>query len=372
MCRLDLLRPSRLFCAAMIRQEQAESKGKPAAADLLHWYDRHARILPWRCRPGETADPYRVWLSEIMLQQTTVQTVKAYFEAFTARWATVQSLAAAPVEDVMKMWAGLGYYSRARNLHACARAVVAKHGGVFPEDEIALRMLPGIGTYTAAAISAIAYGHRAVVVDGNVERVISRLFQVEEALPVAKPLIRSLTDSVTPAQRAGDFAQAMMDLGATLCSPRKPSCGVCPFLGVCKAQKAGDPQTYPRKAVKAGKTLRRGAAFMVRRADGALLVRTRPPKGLLGGMVELPGTDWISGACVPINPHGAPFAANWQRANHAVRHVFTHFPLELTVFRACVSLDTQAPEGMRWLPADDIAGEAFPTVFRKVLAATFV
>ncbi len=365
----------------MIAQAETESRGNPAqgvaspvvaspaAADLLHWYDLHARILPWRARPDEAADPYRVWLSEIMLQQTTVQTVKAYFVAFTAKWPTVQSLAAAPVEDIMKMWAGLGYYSRARNLHACAQQVVASNNGVFPDDETTLRSLPGIGIYTAAAIRSIAYDKRAVVVDGNIERVIARLFQVEEALPAAKPVIRALTDDLTPPLRSGDFAQGMMDLGATVCTPRNPRCGICPFLGVCKAQKQGDPATYPRKLVKNSKPVRRGAAFIVRREDGALLVRTRPSKGLLGGMTEVPGSDWIIGAPVWLDPHGAPFAAHWQRTSRIVRHVFTHFQLELSVFRTSASIDAAAPAGMRWLPDQAIKGEAFPTLYRKVLAA---
>ncbi|MGL4637463.1 MAG: A/G-specific adenine glycosylase [Beijerinckiaceae bacterium] len=357
----------------MIIQSSTEAKGKPlpAAANLLQWYDRHARVLPWRSVGGEMPDPYRVWISEIMLQQTTVQAVKAYFIAFTSRWPTVQALAAAPVEEVMKMWAGLGYYSRARNLHACARTVVEKHGGVFPRDEATLQTLPGIGVYTSAAISAIAYNQRAVVVDGNVERVIARLFQVEEALPAAKPVIRAHTDALTPDQRPGDFAQAMMDLGATVCTPRKPSCAICPYLGSCEAQRNSDPEIYPRKIAKSEKPLRRGAAFLVWRADGALLVRTRPPKGLLGGMTEVPGTDWLAAAPVWLNPQGAPFAADWQRSSRVVRHVFTHFPLELSVFRTMVTMHTKAPAEMRWLAGSEIASDAFPTVFRKVLAAEF-
>jgi A/G-specific adenine glycosylase len=339
---------------------------QPKASALLDWYDRHRRVLPWRALPGETADPYRVWLSEIMLQQTTVQAVKPYFEAFTLRWPQVDALAAAPVEDIMKMWAGLGYYSRARNLHACAQEVVKRFGGKFPADEAALLTLPGVGAYTAAAISAIAFERRAVVVDGNVERVVSRLFTVEALMPAAKPDIRRLTDSITPTERPGDFAQAMMDLGATICTPRNPSCAICPFLGACKGQKDGAPETYPRKAAKAEKQTRHGIAYVARREDGGLLVRTRPPKGLLGGMTEVPGTDWR--ADKPPD-HSPPLPATWQPASETVRHVFTHFPLELTVLCATLPKATAAPEGMRWISANEIPGEAFPTVFRKVLKA---
>jgi A/G-specific adenine glycosylase len=335
---------------------------------LLNWYDRHRRALPWRALPGETVDPYRVWLSEIMLQQTTVQAVKPYFEAFTLRWSKVEALAAAPVEEVMKMWAGLGYYSRARNLHACAQAVVERFGGEFPAEEQALLTLPGVGTYTAAAISSIAFGRRAVVVDGNVERVIARFFTVEDIMPAAKPVIRQLTDGITPDERPGDFAQAMMDLGATVCTPRNPSCGICPFLGACAGQQHGAPETWPRKAPKAGKITRYGAAFVATRADGALLVRTRPPRGLLGGMTEVPGTDWTLGGADFDPLMAAPLTARWRKQPEIVRHVFTHFPLELTVFTAVFPASTPHPPGMRWISANAVAGEAFPTVFRKVLA----
>ncbi len=350
----------------MVTRSSPITQHKPAAAALLSWYDRHRRVLPWRVLPGETADPYRVWLSEIMLQQTTVQAVKPYFEAFTLRWRGVDQLAAAPVEEIMKMWAGLGYYSRARNLHACAQAVVERFGGSFPSDEANLLSLPGIGAYTAAAISSIAFDRRAVVVDGNVERVIARLFVVDEVLPAAKPVIRRHADRITPAKRPGDFAQAMMDLGATICTPRNPACAICPFLGSCLAQKQGTPETWPRKAAKSAKATRYGAAFVAVRTDGALLVRTRPPKGLLGGMTEVPGTDWLPQASI-FDASGAPLRASWKRQADIVRHVFTHFPLELSVFCATVPAQTPAPPGMRWISANEIAGEAFPTVFRKVL-----
>ncbi len=335
---------------------------------LLVWYDRHRRVLPWRVLPGETADPYRVWLSEIMLQQTTVQAVKPYFEAFIRRWTTVEQLASASSDDIMKMWAGLGYYSRARNLHACAKVVVARFGGQFPADEASLLTLPGVGDYTAAAISSIAFGRRAVVIDGNVERVIARLHKVETAMPEARKPIWKLADSITPQERPGDFAQAMMDLGATVCTPRNPSCGICPFLGMCQAQRHGAPETLPRKRPKPPKATRYGAAFVAVRADGALLVRTRPPKGLLGGMTEVPGTDWMP-VRMDFDPLvSAPLPRPWTRQSETVRHVFTHFPLELTVFTAKVPAGTAAPLNMRWISANAIAGEAFPTLFRKVLA----
>jgi A/G-specific adenine glycosylase len=350
----------------MVSPSSPTTQHKPTAEALLAWYDRHRRALPWRVLPGETADPYRVWLSEIMLQQTTVQAVKPYFEAFTLRWPGVAQLAAAPVEEIMKMWAGLGYYSRARNLHACAQAVVARFGGRFPADEADLLSLPGIGAYTAAAISSIAFDRRAVVVDGNVERVIARLFVVEEVLPAAKLIIKRHADSITPHKRPGDFAQAMMDLGATICAPRNPACAICPFLGSCLAQKQGAPETYPRKAPKSARMTRYGVAFVAVRSDGALLVRTRPPKGLLGGMTEVPGTQWLPQATT-VDAAGAPLKASWKRQTEIVRHVFTHFPLELVVFRATVPASTPAPPGMRWISANAIAGEAFPTLFRKVL-----
>ena len=341
----------------------------PDAADaLLAWYDRHRRVLPWRARPGETADPYRVWLSEVMLQQTTVRAVIPYFQRFLSLFPTVADLAAAPTEEVMKAWAGLGYYSRARNLHACAKAVVEKHGGVFPDGEEALRGLPGIGAYTAAAVAAIAFDRRAVVVDGNVERVVTRLHAFEEPLPGSKPAIRALTDALTPSRRPGDFAQAMMDLGATLCSPKNPACGLCPFADRCEARALGTAQSFPRKEKKTEGKRRSGAAFVAVRADAAILVRTRPPKGLLGGMTEVPGTAWAATRDDSGDLGEAPLPIAWQKLPGAVVHVFTHFPLDLTVYRGRAPVPTPAPPGTRWLPAGEIAGAAFPTVFRKVLA----
>ena len=262
------------------------------AAAVLAWYDRHRRDLPWRARPGEAADPYKVWLSEIMLQQTTVAAVKPYFAAFLSLWPNVGLLAEARSEEVMRAWAGLGYYSRARNLLACAKIVSNDFGGTFPATEAALRDLPGIGPYTAAAIAAIAFGQRAAAIDGNVIRVVARLCAIDTPLPAAQAAIKARAGGMVPVERPGDFAQAMMDLGATVCSPRSPSCDICPLRALCLGYASGIAESLPRKAPRPQRPTRRGAAFFVRRQDGAVLVRTRPSKGLLGGMVELPGTDW--------------------------------------------------------------------------------
>ncbi|MFK4727526.1 A/G-specific adenine glycosylase [Bradyrhizobium niftali] len=354
---------------------QPEVSSRPTL--LLQWYDRHRRRLPWRAGPGEVSDPYRVWLSEIMLQQTTVKAVGPYFEKFVARWPDVTALGRASQDDVLRMWAGLGYYSRARNLHACAVAVTREHGGVFPDTEEGLRALPGIGPYTAAAIAAIAFDRRTMPVDGNIERVVSRLFAVEEELPQAKPLIQQLAatllaDSGTgdETSRAGDSAQALMDLGASICTPKKPACSLCPLNEDCLAREQGTQETFPRKAPKKSGTLRRGAAFVVTRGE-ELLVRSRPEKGLLGGMTEVPGSDWLAGQEDATAKQQAPALkglSRWQRRVGVVTHVFTHFPLELVVYTANVEARTRAPAGMRWVPIATLAGEALPNVMRKVIA----
>ena len=350
------------------RQAASADRSEPEAAALLTWYDRHRRRLPWRALPGETADPYRVWLSEIMLQQTTVKAVGPYFEKFLRLWPDIGALAASPVEEVMKAWAGLGYYSRARNLHACAKAVVALHGGRFPDDVAGLRALPGIGDYTAAAIAAIAFGRPAAVVDGNVERVITRLDAMAVELPAAKPAIRTRVAALLDPARSGDFAQAMMDLGATICTPKRPACTLCPWVAPCAARAAGSQESYPRKAPKASGRLRRGAAFIVLSADRRLLVGTRPPKGLLGGMTEIPGSAWSADFDLGAAAGAAPLPLGYARLPGVVSHVFTHFPLELTVFRAEAPAGLAAPAGLRWIAFDEIEGEAFPTVMRKVIA----
>jgi A/G-specific adenine glycosylase len=317
-----------------------------ASATLLCWYAVHKRELPWRAKDGERPDPYRVWLSEIMLQQTTVAAVKPYFAAFTERWPTVGALAAAADEEVMRAWAGLGYYARARNLLACARAVVAEHEARFPADEAGLRELPGIGAYTAAAIAAIAFGRRAVVVDGNVERVVARLHAIETPFPQARPRIRALTDAMTPDESAGDFAQAMMDLGATICTPRNPACGICPLRDGCQAFASGEPARFPVKFAKAKRPHRQGTAYWLEHGGEVLLVR-RPPEGLLGGMLAL--------------PEERPAEAAWRDAG-AVEHVFTHFSLTMTLRCAEGRADR---EGL-WWPVERIGEAGLPTLFAKL------
>jgi A/G-specific adenine glycosylase len=343
----------------------------PEPAELLAWYDRHARLLPWRARHGERTDPYRVWLSEIMLQQTTVKAVAPYYARFLSRWPTVDVLAAGSLDDVLRVWAGLGYYARARNLHACAKAVVERHGGQFPNDVDALRALPGIGDYTAAAIAAIAFDAATVPVDGNVERVVSRLFAIEEELPAGKLAVKTLARSLLPVRRFGDFAQALMDLGATICSPKRPACAMCPWNDSCVANERGDQETFPRKAPKREGRLRRGAAFVVLRSDGRVLLRRRPDKGLLASMMEVPGSEWTHDFDESGARRSAPrlrAKVQWRRLHGVVRHVFTHFPLELAVFAAQVPRATAAPKGARWAKVGGLAEEALPNVMRKVLA----
>jgi A/G-specific adenine glycosylase len=333
-----------------------------AAAALLRWYDHAARILPWRISPaaraaGAVPDPYRVWLSEIMLQQTTVAAVRDYFHRFTTRWPDIQALAAAEDAEVMAEWAGLGYYARARNLIACAREITAA-GGRFPEDRAALQALPGIGPYTAAAIAAIAFDHPETVVDGNVERVTARLFAVIDPMPRAKPQLASLAGTLTPLKRSGDFAQAMMDLGATICTPRKPRCQDCPIAGFCAGRALGIAADLPAKTAKPAKPTRRGIAYVAQRHDGALLLETRPPKGLLGGMPGFPTTDWTENAPKPA----PPILAEWRLIAGEVRHTFTHFHLRLQIAVAHATLSA-SPERGDFHAAPDRA--ALPTLMRK-------
>jgi A/G-specific adenine glycosylase len=312
-----------------------------------------------------------------MLQQTGVKTVGPYFEKFLARWPDVAALGSASLDDVLRMWAGLGYYSRARNLHACAVAVLRDHGGVFPDTEEGLHTLPGIGPYTAAAIAAIAFDRRTMPVDGNIERVVSRLFAVEEPLPLAKPLVRQLAEALLvdisagdEKSRAGDSAQALMDLGSSICTPKKPACSLCPLNEGCAARLRGDQETFPRKAPKRTGELRQGAAFVVRRGD-EILLRTRPEKGLLGGMTEVPGSQWLVAQDDEAARKQAPAlkgVTHWHRRLGVVSHVFTHFPLQLVVYTAEAPARAPAPKGMRWVPIATLAGEALPNVMRKVIA----
>lgn len=337
------------------------AKRPSVAARLLAWYDAHARRLPWRMPPGSGApDPYRVWLSEIMLQQTTVAAVAPRFAAFVARWPTVEALAAASEAELMAAWAGLGYYARARNLHACARAVAARGG--FPATEAGLRALPGIGAYTAAAIAAIAFGERAVVVDANVARVVARLFALAEPLPGGMPALRAATDTVTPSARTGDFAQAMMDLGSAVCTPRAPRCLACPLAGDCAAYAGGDPEAYPAKLAKPAKPQRYGTVFWAER-DGRVLLVRRPPRGLLGGMRVLPSGPW---ADAPPGLVDSPVAADWRMLPGIVSHAFTHFRLELALAVARVQGHADAGE---WWPAARLDSAGLPTVFVKAAAA---
>jgi A/G-specific adenine glycosylase len=380
------------------------------AVKLLDWYDRHRRTLPWRALPGERADPYRVWLSEVMLQQTTVATVRPRFEAWVARWPTVASLAAAEEAEVMAAWAGLGYYARARNLVRAARAIASDHGGVLPDSEAALRALPGLGDYTAAAVAAIAFGRRAVVVDANVERVVARLFRA-----AGKPAVRAAADRVTPEERAGDFAQAMMDLGSAICSPKRPKCLLCPLAEECAAHAAGDEEAFPVKVAKKPRPARFGTVFWVERVVSAelsvpivvppeplerrvthassgshtaassvrtegrgssragvrevLLVR-RPAKGLLGGMRALPTGPWTD---TPPGVANAPLDADWLLLNHCVSHGFTHFTLELALAVARRDAHSaphpEEPGDGEWWPVDELATAGLPTVFAKAAEA---
>ncbi|MBV2142588.1 A/G-specific adenine glycosylase [Falsochrobactrum sp. TDYN1] len=339
---------------------------------LLAWYDRHHRILPWRVTPteqmrGAKPDPYRVWLSEIMLQQTTVEAVKSYFTAFVERWPDIEAMAKASEDDILRAWAGLGYYSRARNLKKCADLVATQYSGKFPASTAALKELPGIGDYTSAAIAAIAFGEPAAVVDGNVERVISRLFAIDTPLPAAKTQIRALMGDMTPPARPGDFAQAMMDLGATICTPRRPACAICPINEGCKALGEHDPEQFPRKAPKAQKPVRTGAAFIAIADDGSILLRKRKGEGLLAGMTEVPGSGWTARIDGDASIEAAPFPAGWV-ASGVITHVFTHFELRLSVYSARNIARHTAEDGW-WSAPEELGGEALPTVMKKAITA---
>jgi A/G-specific adenine glycosylase len=343
------------------QSEMPPSSRTPDPADLLAWYDRHRRSLPWRAPADSRPDPYRVWLSEIMLQQTTVATVAPYFDRFVARWPDVSALAAASLDEVLQLWQGLGYYARARNLHACARAVVERHGGRFPDDPAALRALPGIGPYSAAAIAAIAFDRPTAAIDGNVERVVARLYAVLEPFPAAKPRLRTLAAALVPERRTGDFAQALMDLGATICTPRQPRCVLCPWRACCAAARAGMADAIPARAAKPERPARYGVAFWLTRGDGAVLLRRRPENGLLGGMTEIPSTPWRSEPWALDEAVGiAPAAADWAPLPGTVRHGFTHFRLELAIVAGRGEVD-----GL-WSRIDRLGEHPLPTLMKKV------
>ncbi|MSO74330.1 MAG: A/G-specific adenine glycosylase [Alphaproteobacteria bacterium] len=347
---------------------RADGRGGEVALPehLLAWYDRHRRRLPWRATPGQTVDPYRVWLSEIMLQQTTVPTVIGHFDRFLARFPRVERLAEAPLDDVLHAWQGLGYYARARNLHRAARAIVERHGGVLPEDAEVLRALPGVGEYTVAAIRAIAFGRPANVVDGNVERVMARLFAVETPLPKAKTELKRLAAALVPEARPGDYAQALMDLGALICTPRSPGCLGCPLAEICAARKAGLAEELPRRALAKEKPRCYGTVFWLERGDGAVLLRRRPEDGLLGGMIDVPSTPWGSDPpdALAALCH-APVKAGWRPLPGTIAHGFTHFDLELTVMTARLAAGG-APAGL-WSRPAEFHRHAFPTLTRKVI-----
>lgn len=344
------------------------SQGLNISRRLLNWYDKHRRVLPWRALPGRTPNPYAVWLSEIMLQQTTVATVGPYFHKFMKLWPRVEDLAKANRDDVLAAWAGLGYYSRARNLHACANKVVAQYNGKFPTTEAELRELPGIGPYTAAAIAAIAFDASANVVDGNVERVMARLFAVSAPLPAGKNRLRELAATLVPAKRAGDYAQALMDLGATVCTPRSPDCGACPLRRSCVAYAGGNPAQYPRRSAKKARPVRHAILFMLHDRQGRIWMRQRPEKGLLAAMLEFPSSPWQEEA---VNLKQAlaslgtklPPAPDWRLSQIEVRHVFTHFELRLAIATAPAE---RKPAGL-WLHAEEARKRALPSLMNKAL-----
>jgi A/G-specific adenine glycosylase len=342
----------------------SEAKRKAIVARTLAWWDRCRRALAWRAEPGDIPDPYRVWLSEVLLQQTTVQAATPYYRAFIAKWPTVEDLALALIEDVMSTFAGLGYYSRVRNLHACAKEI-ARRGGTFPREEAELRALPGIGAYTAAAVAAIAFGRQTTPVDGNIARILARLLALEEPIARARTELAAAAGALAPSHRAGDFAQALMDIGATLCRPRNPVCGLCPLAPDCAAFQAGVPEAYPRRTEAKARPRRQGAVFFAQRSDGAFLARRRPPHGLLASTLELPGTLWTAEGPDEAVQGAAPVAARWRRLPGEVQQVFTHFALTLTVYAA--QYEGGAPEGCSWVGSDAIGAVGFSAMMRKAV-----
>ncbi|MEE9302031.1 MAG: A/G-specific adenine glycosylase [Alphaproteobacteria bacterium] len=353
-----------------LQAERGDAERLPASARrlvgaLLGWYDGHRRRFPWRADPGETPDPYRVWLAEIMLQQTTTATATPYFESFIARWPGFEGLAAAPLEDVLHAWQGLGYYARARNLHACAQRVVENFAGALPETESALLALPGVGPYTAAALMAIAFGRPASVVDGNVLRVVARLAGVAAPLPKSRPVLERLARDLSPRRRPGDFAQAIMDLGATICVPRNPRCAFCPWARFCRAHAAGRAHELPCKVPGREKPVRHGVAFWLARRDGAVLLRRRAPRGLLGGMMEIPSTEWRESPWdLAKAARGAPAPARWCALPGTVSHSFSHFHLRLTVATGRIPR-SGGIDGV-WCRPERLGDHALPTVMKKI------
>ncbi len=335
---------------------------------VLGWYDANRRDLPWRARPHQQPDPYHVWLSEVMLQQTTVATVRGRYACFLERWPTVHDLAAALLDDVLHEWQGLGYYARARNLHKCAQAVAAAHGGQFPPSLDALRALPGVGEYTAAAVASIAFGLPAAPVDANVERVAARLAAIAEPLSAAKSLVRVAAAALEPPERPGDWAQALMDLGSAICLPRTPQCLLCPAREHCQAHAQGIAADLPRKVPKKARPLRRGVVYWLERSDGAVLLRQRAPKGMLGGLWEFPSAGWDTRTAKPGDPTITALAANWTALNEPVRHGFTHYELELTVQRG-VWAGAAPPAGSIWAQSAAFGNYALPTLMKKVATA---
>jgi len=349
-----------------VKATEKKVKKRPNAKSLLAWYDRHRRDLPWRAKKGEKPDPYRVWLSEIMLPQTTVATVGPYYQKFIARWPTLDRLAKAKLDDVLKMWAGLGYYRRARMLHACAKKIRDDNSDTFPDDEQTLRALPGFGPYTAAAVAAIAFDKCANVVDGNVERVMARLFLIKTPLPKAKAKLRAAAAALVPQVRCGDYAQALMDLGATVCTPRSPKCVLCPWNGACLAKAEGVQDSLPRRAATKAKPVRRAIAFVLINGKGDIYLRRRPSKGLLAGMTEVPSSPWREGPMPALDEilAFAPHQEKWKLLPGAVRHVFSHFTLEVAVAVAA----TKKKKSGLWVAPQKLGGEALPSVMRKIAA----
>ena len=342
-----------------------KAKGNAIVERTLRWWDRNRRELPWRAGPGETPDPYRVWLSEVLLQQTTAQAAAPYFQTFVETWPTVEDLSAASTEAVMRAFAGLGYYSRARNLHECAKEI-ARRGGCFPEEEADLRALPGVGDYTAAAIAAIAFGRQAAPVDGNIARILARLLAFDLPINQAKARVRAAATELAPRRRAGDFAQALMDIGATICRPRSPLCAACPLNEHCDACRSGAPEAFPRRSVGKPKPRRAGAAFFAHRTDGGFLARRRPPHGLLASTVELPGSAWTNAGPGEGWRSDAPVPAEWRRMPGVVEQTFTHFELTLTVFAA--PFEEAPPAGLFWIAPETVSSAGMSNLMRKAVA----